>query len=143
MNKKIINKIVFYALSFTWGIVMSLIGGITALVLLILKYKPEKFGYCIYFKVGKNWGGVNLGPVIITDTGSAVSTKSHEHGHAIQNCVFGPFMIIVSVMSAARYWYREFKYYRKGKAPTTAYDSVWFEGSATKLGTAFIEALNK
>jgi hypothetical protein len=34
-----------------------------------------------------------------------------------------------------RYWYRELKYYRKGLIPKTDYDSVWFEGTATKWGT--------
>ena len=43
-----------------------------------------------------------------------------------------PFVICIP--SAIRYWYRELKYYRKGLYPETDYDSIWFEGQATKWG---------
>lgn len=60
------------------------------------------------------------------------SFMGHEAGHGLQNIIFGPFQIIlVSIPSAIRFWYRELKYYRKGKTPPTDYDSVWFEGMAT------------
>lgn len=84
-----------------------------------------------------------MGPVMITDDTTTKSVKNHEHGHALQNCEYGPFMIIVSIMSVCRYWYREFKYHRKGLTPPTAYDDAWYEGEATKIGTEFIESLNK
>lgn len=136
------NKATFYLLSFTWGIVMSIIGCLAALGLLIAGHKPEKWGYCLHFRLGKNWGGVNLGPVIITDvySGDSSSIKNHEHGHALQNCKYGLFMIVVSIMSFIRYWYRELKYYRKNLIPPTAYDDAWYEGEATKLGDEFMAA---
>ena len=34
--------ILFYVLSFTWGIIMSLIGAIVFLVLMCIGYKPKK-----------------------------------------------------------------------------------------------------
>ena len=43
-----------------------------------------------------------------------------------------PFLI--GIPSAIRYWYRELKYYRKNKQPSTPYDSIWFEGQATRWG---------
>ncbi len=137
------NKATFYLLSFTWGIVMSLVGCLAALGLLILGKKPKKWGYCLHFEFGKNWGGVSMGPIMITDDETTEGVKNHEHGHALQNCEYGPFMIIVSIMSMTRYWYREFKYHRKGLNPPTAYDDAWYEGEATKIGNEFIKSLNK
>jgi hypothetical protein len=133
------NKSEFYLLSFTWGIVMSIIGCIAAIGLLITKHTPKKWGYCLHFEVGNGWGGVNLGPVIITNKNPSRYTKEHEHGHAHQNCIYGPFMIVISVMSFFRYWYRELKYNRKGLTPPTAYDDAWYEGNATKTGKAFMD----
>lgn len=134
------NKILFYVLSFTWGLPMTLIGGLVAAVLLCAGYRPKRWGGCWHFTVGKNWGGVELGLVFLTDSNENKHTKNHEFGHAIQNCFFGPFMpFIVCIPSAIRYWYREFKYNRKGIRPPTNYDDIWFEGQATKLGTKCIE----
>jgi hypothetical protein len=137
------DKKTFYALSFTWGIVMSLIGSIVALVLLIMGYRPNKWGHCWYFEVGSGWGGLELGPFFLTSKKPSEHTKNHEHGHGFQNCAYGPGMIIISLMSAGRYWYRKLKYHRKGLTPPTKYDDIWFEGEATKLGTEFIESLNQ
>ena len=133
------NKSSFYTLSFTWGIVMTFIGCLAAIGLLVTGHKPQKWGYCWCFETGKGWGGVNLGPIIITSKNPSRHTKAHEHGHALQNCKFGPFMIIVSLMSVCRYWYRELKYYKKGLTPPTAYDDAWYEGEASKIGTEFMD----
>ena len=120
---------------------MTLIGGSAAFVLTLLGYKPNgKYGYCWVFEFGDHWGGASIGPVIITDKTPSVHTMKHEHGHAIQNCWFGPLMpFIVCIPSAIRYWYRELKYLRKGKTPPTQYDDIWFEGQATRIGTEFID----
>ena len=65
---------------------------------------------------------------------------AHESGHGIQNAIMGPlFIFLVAIPSAARYWYRELKFNRKGLTPPTAYDAIWFEGSATYLGTTFVK----
>lgn len=135
------NKATFYTLSFTWGIIMTVVGCVAAAALLVAGYKPKKWGYCLHFELGGNWGGVSLGPVFITSKNPSTHTKNHEHGHSIQNCTYGPFMVVISLMSVCRYWYREFKYYKKGLTPTTAYDDTWYEGEATKLGTDFIDSL--
>ena len=146
MNKyqdKHMNKLTFYLLSFTWGLPMTLIGGIVGVALMIVGKRPERWGACWHFKVGKSWGGANLGLIFLTDNTPSKHTKNHEHGHAIQNCYFGFFMpFIVCIPSAVRYWYRELKYYRKGLIPPTEYDSVWFEGDATKLGDIYATKWN-
>lgn len=134
------TKAIFYILSFTWGLPMTLIGLISALVLICAGYKPKRWGGCIYFNVGKNWGGVELGLFFITDQRDSTHTKNHEFGHAIQNCWFGVLMpFLVCIPSAIRYWYREIRYNRKGITPPTKYDDIWFEGQATALGTKYIE----
>lgn len=105
------NKFLFYLLSFTWGLPMTLIGLLVALVLVITGHKPKKYGYCLHFEVGEHWGGLELGVVFLTDKTPSTHTKNHEHGHGLQNCFFGPLMpFIVSIPSAYRYWLREFKY---------------------------------
>lgn len=105
------NKFLFYLLSFTWGLPMTLIGLIVALVLLITGHKPKKYGYCLHFEVGDCWGGLNLGIVFLTDKTPSTHTKNHEHGHGLQNCYFGPLTpFIVVIPSAYRYWLRECDY---------------------------------
>lgn len=138
------NKSLFYSLSFTWGLPMTIIGLIVGLVLVIAGYKPKKYGYCLHFEIGNNWGGLELGIVFLTDTTPSEHIKMHEHGHGIQNCYWGFLMpFVVCIPSAIRYWYRELKYHRKGLTPPTEYDDAWFEGDATKRGTEFIKSLGK
>ena len=52
------NKLLFYVLSFTWGLPMTLVGMVAAAVMLLLFRKPELCGYCIRFRIGNGWGGV-------------------------------------------------------------------------------------
>ena len=138
------NKFVFYILSFTWGLPMTLIGCIVSLILLIMGYKPKKYGYSWYFEVGNNWGGLELGVCFLTNKNPSTHTKNHEVGHTIQNCYWGFLMpFVISIPSAIRYWYREFKYNRKGLTPLTKYDDVWFESDASKRGTEFIKSLGE
>lgn len=132
------NKLKFYILSFAWGLPMTLIGCIVAMVLKTCGYEPTRYGYCWHFEVGERWGGVNLGVVFITSKNPSVHTKNHEHGHAIQNCYFGFMMpFVVSIPSAIRYWHRMFTPNKQH----TPYDSVWFEAQATKLGDQLMKNL--
>ena len=135
------KKTLFYILSFTWGLPLTLVGSIVALVLTMLGYKPKRHGYCFYFEVGENWGGLELGIIFLTNKNPSNYIKNHEHGHAIQNCLYGFFMpFIVSIPSAIRYWHREIRV-RKGLNNGSSYDSVWFEGQATNWGNKFFEYL--
>ena len=131
-------KPVFYLIQFTWGIIMNLIGLIVFLVL-IPKHKHYTFGNSVITTVGKGWGGVSFGVFVLCGTDClSHHLKCHESGHGIQNLFMGPlFPFLVGIPSAIRYWYRELHYYRKGKSPKTDYDSVWFEGQATKLGEKY------
>ena len=137
------NKPMFYVLSFTWGLPMTLAGALAGGVLRLLGIRPGRWGACWYFCVGRSWGGVSLGPVMIISEDSGRNIKDHEHGHAVQNCWFGPMMLfLVSIPSVVRYWYREYRK-RIGKPCSTAYDAIWFEGQATILGVAYAQKWEK
>ena len=134
------KKILYWIISLTWGGLMTFIGLIVALVLLVTGHKPYRFGYTFYFKVGKSWGGLELGGLFITDSNPSLHTLCHEHGHGLQNLWWGPlFPFVIGIPSAIRYWYREIKYYKKGKQPPTTYDSIWFEGQASELGEKYFK----
>jgi hypothetical protein len=129
----------FYILSFTWGIIMSLIGCLVTVVLLVAGYRPKRNLYGWYFEVGENWGGVEFGCMCVVNKNPVEYTLNHEFGHAVQNCYFGPGMILISLASAARYWYREYliKVKKKSYSDLPDYDSIWFEGDATEIGTFY------
>ena len=135
---------VFYLLSFTWGLPMTLIGGLVALVLLIGGNKPTRFGWVWHFDFEIDWG-VSLGLVMLCPKGysSALwSLRCHEHGHALQNIYLGPlFPLLVGIPSVIRFWVRELNTLRN-HPPKTDYDDIWFEGSATASGAAFMTRNN-
>ena len=138
------NKVLYYILSFTWGLPMTLIGLLCACVLICSGHRAITYGGCLHFSVGENWGGVSLGIVIITDDITPLHTMKHEFGHSLQNCYYGFLMpFIVCIPSAIRYWYREIRYHRRDIVPPTAYDDAWFEGQATQWGYKYIKYFTK
>lgn len=135
------KKSMFYALSLTWGLPMTLLGAIVVLFLKLSGKEVKKWGYCYYVEVGKYWGGVNLGMFFITCKYADDDTRNHEHGHALQNCYWGILMpFVIGIPSLLRYWYITLnllvdKYYDYD------YDAVWFEGQATRWGTELVKSL--
>ncbi len=77
---KTFKKVMFYVLSCTWGIILTLMGTVVALALLITGHKPHKFYNSVYFRVGDYWGGFEMGPFFIMDKQGGLSTKQHEAG---------------------------------------------------------------
>lgn len=105
---ELMKKSIYWFLSLTWGVIMTLIGAIIILCLLLTGHKVKRFGYDLYINVGNNWGGGSFGPFFITDNNDRYSIKCHEHGHGFQNCKLGPlFPFLVAIPSASRYWLRE------------------------------------
>ncbi len=108
--------------------------------LLVTGHKPKRFHSNIYFEVGTGWGGFKAGGFFFVNKNPSLHLRQHESGHGIQNLMLGVFMpFIVSIPSAIRYWYREYLT-RSGKRKSNelpAYDSIWFEGWATKLGEKY------
>lgn len=128
------HKLIYYALQFTWALPMTLIGFLVFFVVSPFSEIAHDTGV-IHLRIGKSWGGVSIGVTTITDTTSIDKVSWHELGHTYQNALYGPFMpFLVSIPSFFRYWWRELKYVRKGLTPPTAYDDIWFEGSATEIG---------
>lgn len=149
--KKVLLSILYWIGQLTWGIIMSLIGLITALICIIfLKGKVHRNGFTFIVEVGGNWGGLNLGCVslcggyttVCPDENWFQHTRRHEFGHSLQNLIFGPlFPFIVAIPSAIRYHYQN---YRSSKGlPNKEYDAIWFEGQATKWGTKAIDNIEK
>lgn len=135
---KILKAIVFWILSLTWGLPLTLFGAICALVLLVGGHRPHRFHYFICFEVNGNGWGFEGGPFIFVCKGTSFRLKQHECGHGVQNIILGVFMpFLVSIPSFIRYWYREIVV-RTGKKKYSElpdYDAIWFEGWATRLGT--------
>lgn len=94
----------YWIVSCTWGIIMTLIGAIGALAMLITGHKPQIFGYNVYFVVGSGWGGVNFGAFFfVAKTSNRLQIKQHEAGHGLQNILLGPLMpFVVAIPSAFR-----------------------------------------
>lgn len=136
-------KWLWWVIQLTWSLPMTLIGCIVALGLVVFgKKKPVKYGWCYCFELNVNWG-LELGIFFIAPPKSS-GTKNHEHGHAIQNIYLGPFAVTcVSLPSCIRFWIRELRYKINPKVKLKPYDSIWFEGQATKSGHKFIKELNK
>lgn len=144
--KRVLSYIGFWLISLTWGCIMTFIGAVVALVLLIAGKKPQRIGPNIYFRVGKHWGGVELGPFFLVDSTAGKHTVCHECGHGIQNCIWGPLMpFVICIPSATRYWYREYlyKYNIEKYREQPDYDAIWFEGQATKWGEEVYGGLYK
>ena len=129
------TKLLFYVLNLTWGIPMNLIGALVALGLHIGGKRPTRHGLCWCYIVGRGWGGVSLGLVmIVAETSNHDDTKNHEHGHAWQNALYGVFFpFVVAIPSAIRYWYRE----KQDPLSLPPYDSIWFEKQATEWGEQY------
>lgn len=119
----------------TRGLPMTIVGTIVFAVLYICGQRPKNYkGICPYFEIGRGWGGVEMGWFFICCKDCGESTKNHESGHLVQAAAFNGFIVLcLSVASAVRYWWREFF------GAKTPYDSWWFEGQATRLGTQYVK----
>lgn len=127
----------YYTLSLTWGLPLTLVGILVALALMCVGYRPKRFGWSWYFEVGKNWGGLNLGLISLCGKDSDNVLKAHEYGHSFQNCKYGPAMVLLTLASAARYWYYTVIEDWLGKN-LPDYDSWWLEKQATETGIKYI-----
>lgn len=132
----------YFILSYTWGLVWSVVGILWSIIMLITFHKPHIFRTSWYFVSWFKGGwGFELGNCFVISKDCVDDIKNgdlyilcHEAGHNYQNAIFGPFFIFLVIAGIVRYWYREIKYYHKGLEPKTDYDDIWFEGSATAIG---------
>lgn len=127
------HRWLYWLLNCTWGILTTLAGCFISLSMLCIGKKPQRWSSAWYFKIGRFWGGMQMGTMFLRDEISCISSNSHEFGHTFQNAILGPFFILlVAIPSAIRYWIRYFK--EEKMQSLNAYDSIWFEGSATSIG---------
>lgn len=147
-----VHPILFYILSFTWGILMTLIGYLVLLCLLpfgkLKKYDHQKkYHEYLILQLNTNKGyGFSIGNVIFISKDSFMDSESyysmvdHEIGHTIHNCIFGPFVIfLVYIPSMIRFHMRRRYFKKHGKHPKSNYDEIWFEGTATQIGTYYYD----
>ena len=131
---------VYYALSFLWGMPVTLAGCVAALVMKSAGRIPEKRGYNWFFRLKKAHWGLDLGLFAFVPENCGDRMIAHEHGHGIQNAWIGPFMLFtVIIPSAVRFWYRFFRTGIRKKPLKNDYDSIWFEASATLNGKRVLE----
>ncbi len=149
--KKISLGILYWLIQLTWGALLTIPGLlITSFCIVFLKGKAHKNGFSYIVEIGSNWGGLELGAVALCGNYSKTNeswyqhTRKHEFGHSVQQLIFGPLqMFVVGIPSAVRYWYQRIER-KKGKTfPSDWYDSAWFEGSATKWGTSWVEWIER
>lgn len=61
----------------------------------------------VYFTVGRNWGGVALGPVCLTCEFPTQEMKNYVFGHSLLNCLWGPLTpFIITIPSVCGRWLR-------------------------------------
>lgn len=143
--KRILFSIVFWFLSLTWGVLMTLVGAFWALGVIIFRRdaKAHGNGCTVIITYGDYWGGVSLGAFTFCCKQSRRFKNDyvprHEFGHSIQNIILGPlFIFLVGIPSFIRYHY--IRYLQDiGSDKIPEYDSIWFEGTATKWGTNCIK----
>jgi len=117
----------------------------TIFSLIFLKGKIHVNGLGLITEIGDYWGGVSLGLFALSGRYKDRSTyiynniRKHEFGHSLQNAILGPlFIFIVAIPSMIRYFYSN-----KHTVSFDWYESVWFENTATKYGTKFVDYIEK
>lgn len=124
----------FWLLSLTWGLIMTLIGFLFYLINLLtlstINVKMFKSRIVVRSKIMQ--GGVSMGLFVFLDTRANDSVLYHEMGHSVQNIVWGVlFLPVIGIPSFVRaaLW-NKFLSKRKG----ANYYSIWFERQATEFG---------
>lgn len=144
---KVIKGILYWLVQLTWGALGTIPGLIITGIVILCGGTPHRNGYSYIVEIGGNWGGLELGAVALCGRYSEEEpewfehTRRHEFGHSVQQLIFGPFQLfIVWIPSVIRYWYGELN---REKNPLIRrpewYDSIWFEGTATRWGTKWVD----
>ena len=135
--KNFLKGLGFWLVSLTWGAIMTAIGLVVALALLVTGHKPKRYYHYVWFEVNNLPGGCNLGCVILTCKKPYAHTLQHEAGHGLQNIIFGPFQVFISIASAIRCAYYNHHIKKQTAYKLKPYDSVWFENMATQFGNKY------
>ena len=121
----------FWALSCTWGIIMTLLGAIGALVFLAMGHRPVRVGYSYMFAFGSGWGSGSFRPLIFSSRGKSPPRRlpppqaGGRISHFMSLALF-PFVVAIpSLISAA--------------ADPAGHRGRWFELQATALGHKYCD----
>lgn len=149
--KKVLFGIAYWFVLLTWGALWTTVGSIIFIFLAITGHKIHHNGCSFIVEVGKNWGGLNLGPFAMCgrysqkdgpcyDINWFEHTRCHEFGHGIQQMILGPLWpFTVGLASVIRYWVFYFRS-KQGKH-NPAYDQAIFEYTASKWGHYWVNKL--
>ena len=129
---------IFWMLSLTWGLPLTVVGLLTGAYLVLIGHKTQRFHAFVYFTVEGVNGGVNLGPVFVIGKGPSESIKWHEAGHGLQNVMFGMLFIpLIGIPSLIRCKYRTYRRRKDPDCKLPLYDAIWFERQAAELGDRY------
>lgn len=137
------HRWLYYLLHCTWGIIMTFIAGIVAGVLCFINLftknmKIKPYHGALEIRIGKSWGGCNLGLVYLRDKASTESVSRHELGHSYQVWLGIFFPFVVGIPSTTRWWIRRLQPNKAHKP----YDSFWAEDAATQCGNYVVNKQN-
>jgi hypothetical protein len=117
------------------GWALYFIGVLVYKTLILFGNAPKQYGnICPYFEIGNHWGGFSMGWFFVCSKDSSDSLKNHEVGHGVQNAsIGGIIMLLLGLGSVFRYWKRSMF------GAATPYDSWWYEGQATTIGSEYVQ----
>ena len=138
----------YYIWQWLWSPIANVLGSIAYLTLKCCGCKQHRYRNAFCTKIARfpSFGGFSMGIFIFygADCGAVLP---HEYGHSIQRLWWGVLAhIVIDIPSMTRYWWRVWYYkyrYPKTRKILPPYDSIWFEGQATKLGNAVTSPLSK
>lgn len=131
--KLTLKRILFYVCSFTWGGLMTFVG-LLAILFTLPFGKFHTYHGRLYKRIGKHWGGVELGCFFFCDETAGEHTLAHESGHGLQNCLWGPLLpFVVCAPSAIRYWIFNQKDYEGKKTFVSVLMSIVFMAGASTI----------
>lgn len=141
---KVLYAILMWIVRLTWGILSTIIGLFVFLFFAVtrkIRIHLKSNTIIIYLVPRKNdvLFGFSAGLFIFSNTEVILKNNYlfyHEWGHSWpQLLLMGPLHpFLVLIPSIIRFWWRELQY-KKGNTALPAYDSIWFEGTATDWGT--------
>lgn len=136
-KKNVLKDILFYAVQWTWGLPVNIVGGAAYLICTkILKRRHSKFGYANIVYLPWNAGGLSMGLFIFVKDNHksktwTYNTRIHEYGHTWQCLLLGPlYYLVVALPSAV--WCNCFENYRKKN--NVSYYKLYCEAWANSWG---------
>lgn len=136
-KKNILKDILFYAVQWTWGLPVNIVGGTAYFICTrILKRRHSKFGYANIVYLPWNAGGLSMGLFIFVKDNHeskvwTYNTRIHEYGHTWQCLLLGPLYYLAVALPSV-IWCNFFENYRKKN--NVSYYKLYCEAWANRWG---------